>query len=71
MRWQYKITLTEGTTSLCLSHERIWGCRSYANRKFGDERVTGVQERYGDGKWVDSELLPLSQEEADSVEEVG
>jgi len=67
MRWHYRITFAEGNTGICLSAERIWDALAYAHRKFGADRVSGVEERFGDGEWVDSALLPLTQEEADGI----
>ena len=68
MRWQYRITFSEGNTGTCISVDRIWDCLAYAHRKFGADRVSGVEERFGDGEWVSSELLPMSQEEADAID---
>lgn len=68
MRWQYRITFSAGNTGTCISADRIWDCLHHFHNKFSTDRVVSVEERFGDGEFVRSELLPLSQEEADGLE---
>lgn len=66
--WIYRVTFSEGNSGTCPSNERIWDCLEYFRRKFGADRVLFVEERKGDGAYIPSVLLPLSQEEADGLE---
>lgn len=66
MRWIYSITFDTGKSATCPSKERVYDCLPAFRQKFGDS-VVSVTERYGNGKPVDSRLLPLSREEANSV----
>jgi hypothetical protein len=68
MRWVYAITLASGKSATVPSKERIYDCLRYFRNKFGEGAVLSVTERFGDGERVPSHLLPLSQEEADSLE---
>lgn len=67
MRYQYRITFAEGNTGTCPSPERIYDPLFYFREKFGTDRILRVEERYGEGEYVPSELLPTSEEEADTV----
>jgi hypothetical protein len=67
MRWIYNITLARDKCATVPSKERIYDCLRYFRNKFGEEAVTSVTERFGDGERVPSYLLPLSPEEADSL----
>jgi hypothetical protein len=67
MRWQYKIVFAEGNSGICPTPDRVWDCLAHFRNKFGTARVLSVAERFGSGDWVPSELLPLSQEEADGI----
>ena len=69
MRWQYRITFAEGITGTCSSAERVFDCLYHFRRKFGTQRVIKVEERYGDGEWTCSELLPACQGEWDTLRE--
>ena len=66
--WIYRITFAERNTGTCPSRERIWNPLFFFREKFGNDRVSRVEEKRGEGSYVDSKLLPLSQGEADGIE---
>jgi len=68
MRWIYSIALAGGKSATVPSRERIYDCLRCFRNKFGEENVVSVTERCGDGEPVPSHLLPLSPEEAESIE---
>jgi len=68
-RWVYRIIFSEGNSGTCISRERIFKPLEYFRRKFSEHRVSDVDERSVDGRWVPSYLLPQCPEEAESIEE--
>jgi hypothetical protein len=67
VRWQYRLTFSEGNTGTCIRDERQYDSLNHFRERFSPDRILQVEERYGAGEWVASELLPTSKEEADAM----